>query len=273
MFTDSEEIKELVKERYGTRAKSVISLSPVPVAATEESGDSGSDCESDGDCCGPVDLDHAIRMYNEGELAGLPAETVAVSAGCGNPTALAGLRQGERVLDLGSGGGIDCFLAARQVGETGFVTGLDMTPDMLALARKNLADVGLTNVEFVQGEMESMPLPDGSYDVIISNCVVNLSPDKDAVFNESFRVLAPGGRVHLSDVLALSAEGPSVTGPESWVDCTAGAEHKDLYLDRLHRVGFVDIQIDSEDFQFRKDDELRSHTNTASFRVVAHKPI
>ena len=272
MSTDSKEIKELVKERYGARAKSVIALSPVPVAATEGCGDSGCGCDTSGDCCGPVDLDHAIRLYNEGQLAGLPAETVAVSAGCGNPTALAGLRTGERVLDLGSGGGIDCFLAAQQVGETGHVTGLDMTPDMLDLARKNLANVGLTNVEFVQGEMESMPLPDGGYDVIISNCVVNLSPDKDAVFSESFRVLAPGGRVHLSDVLALTADGPTVIDAESWVGCTAGAEHKDIYLDRLHRAGFVDIEIDSEQFQFREDDELRTPTNTASFRVVAHKP-
>jgi SAM-dependent methyltransferase len=272
MSTDSKDIKELVKEAYGARAKRVIELSPIPESTTEDGGGAGCGCDAGGDCCGPVDLDHAVHLYNEGQLSGLPVESVAASAGCGNPTALAGLREGERVLDLGSGGGVDCFLAARQVGETGHVTGLDMTPDMLSLARKNLANVGLTNVEFVQGEMESMPLPDSAYDVIISNCVVNLSPDKDAVFSESYRVLSPGGRIHLSDVLALTADGPAVTDAESWVGCTAGAEYEDVYLDRLHRAGFVDIEIDSEHFQFRGDEEERMPTNTASFKVVAHKP-
>ena len=261
MATNQNEIKELVRERYGARAQRVIELTPVAPEA-----------EAGAACCGPEDLDHAMRLYSDGQLDGLPTESIAVSAGCGNPTALAGLKPGERVLDLGSGGGIDCFLAAREVGETGHVTGLDMTPAMLELARHNQATLGLTNVEFVKGEMEAMPLPDNSYDVIISNCVVCLSPDKDAVFSESFRVLAPGGRIHLSDVVALTPDGPAVTDAESWVSCTAGAEYHEVYLGRLRNAGFRDIQIESENFSFRDEDEEKTLTNTASFKVVAHKP-
>ena len=271
MSTESKQIKELVKERYGARAKRVIELSPIQEVVADHEHGGGCGCDADTGCCGPIDLDHAVRLYKDSRLTGLPVDSVAASAGCGNPTALAGLREGERVLDLGSGGGIDCFLAAQQVGETGHVTGLDMTPDMLSLARKNQADLSLTNVEFVQGEIENMPLPDGAYDVIISNCVVCLSPDKDAVFSESYRVLAPGGRIHLSDVLALTSDGPAVTDAESWVACTAGAEYKDVYLERLRRAGFVDLEINGENNEFRTDEQTTA-TNTASFKVVAHKP-
>ena len=273
MSTDSKEIKDLVKERYGARAKRVIDLSPIQLTAGHDTtNEGGCGCSESGGCCGPTDLDHAMRLYDDAQLGGLPMESVAASAGCGNPTALAGLQKGERVLDLGSGGGIDCFLSAQQVGETGHVTGLDMTPEMLALARANLAKTGLTNVEFVQGEMEKMPLPDSSQDVIISNCVVCLSPDKDAVFSESYRVLSPGGRLHLSDVLALSPEGPTLTDPEAWVSCTAGAEDKNVYLDRVRRAGFVDIEITGEYADFQDDDDERPPTNTAGFKVVARKP-
>ena len=253
--------------RKGTApgARGVIELSEQSPAP-----DSGDGCE-DGDsgCCGPADTERALKLYNEGQVAGLPAEAVAASAGCGNPTALAGLQPGERVLDLGSGGGIDCFLAARQVGAAGHVTGLDMTPDMLELARKNLATTGLSNVEFVQGEMEDIPLPDASVDVVISNCVICLSPDKDAVFRESFRVLAPGGRLHVSDMVALSPEGPAVTDAEAWVSCVGGAEDKAVYLDRLARAGFVGVATTDEDIRF--DDQGLS-LNVASVKVVAHKP-
>lgn len=269
MVTHHDDIKELVRERYGARAQRVIELSPAPQA---EEGDADGCGSAAAACCGPADLEHALRLYNEGQLAGLPAESVAASAGCGNPTALAGLQPGERVLDLGSGGGIDCFLAAQQVGETGRVTGLDMTPAMLELARKNQSSLGLTNVEFVQGELESMPLPGDSYDVIISNCVVCLSPDKDAVFSESYRVLAPGGRIHLSDVLALTPEGPAVTSAESWVSCAAGAEYHEVYLERMRRAGFEDIEIKGEGIEFWDDSEKATYTNTASFKVTARKP-
>ena len=259
MTSKSEEIKQLVRERYGARAKGVIEL-----AVVQPTGTAG-----DAACCGPADLDRALRIYSEGQIAGLPAEAVAASAGCGNPTALAGLQAGERVLDLGSGGGIDCFLAAQQVGATGHVTGLDMTQDMLDLARKNQANLGLTNVEFVKGEMESIPLPDASMDVVISNCVICLSPDKDAVFQESYRVLAPGGRMHVSDMVALSDEGPARTDPEAWASCIAGAEHRDVYLDRLRRAGFVDVETTEERVKF---DDCGIPMNVASVKVVAHKP-
>ncbi len=269
MSTEQDQIKELVKERYGTRAERVINLTPAELNHTE--GDNCG-CSTDGACCGVEDLDHAMLLYNEGQLAGLPAESIAASAGCGNPTALAGMQPGERVLDLGSGGGIDCFLASQQVGDTGNVTGLDMTPSMLELARANKAKLGITNVDFVQGEMERMPIPDSSVDVIISNCVVCLSPDKDAVFTESFRVLSPGGRIHLSDVMALTDEGPSVSSPEDWVSCTAGAEHVDVYRDRLVRAGFKEIEFTSEQVDYMKADSERPPTNTAGYKVVARKP-
>ncbi|HAA95063.1 MAG TPA: arsenite S-adenosylmethyltransferase [Dehalococcoidia bacterium] len=259
MATEQEKIKELVRERYGARAERVISLTPAEADTT-------------GACCGADDTDHAMILYNEGQLAGLPVESIAASAGCGNPTALADLKAGERVLDLGSGGGIDCFLAAQQVGDTGHVTGLDMTPAMLELARANKEKLGIENVDFVKGEMEKMPIPDTSMDVIISNCVVCLSPDKDAVFSESFRVLAPGGRIHLSDVMALTEDGPSVSSPEDWVSCTAGAEHVDIYRGRLERAGFVDIEFTSETVDYKEAHPERPPTNTAGYKVVAHKP-
>ena len=271
MTAEEDHIKEQVRARYGAHARRVT--------AKDDTGDCcepapSACCEPDPSaCCAPGALEHAMRLYTEGQTEGLPTESLAASAGCGNPTALAGLRPGERVLDLGSGGGLDCFLAARQVGETGRVTGLDMTPDMLELARKNQAALGFTNVEFVQGEMESMPLPGGSFDVIISNCVVCLSPDKDAVFSESFRVLAPGGRIHLSDVLALTPERPSSgAGVEDWVACAAGAEYREVYLDRLRRAGFEEIAITGEGIEFRDESEKDAYPGTASFKVTARKP-
>ncbi len=260
MPINQDEIKRAVQESYGARARGVIELTRTTPA------DIG--C-ADAGCCSPSDVDRAMQLYNEAQVAGLPADAVAASAGCGNPTALAGLKSGERVLDLGSGGGIDCFLAAQQVGESGRVIGLDMTPDMLALARRNLAATGLTNVEFMAGEMEDIPLPDASVDVVISNCVICLSPDKDAVFQEAFRVLSPGGRIHVSDMVALSPEGPAATDAEAWVACVGGAEDKSVYLERLQRAGFVNVETTDEDVRF--DDAGRS-LNVASVKVVAHKP-
>ena len=258
MTTNSEEIKETVRGEYGARARRVIELLP---AAAPKIGGVG--------CCGPEDLDRALGIYTEGQVAGLPAEAVAASAGCGNPTALAQLQLGERVLDLGSGGGIDCFLAAQQVGEHGHVTGLDMTPDMLELARKNRDNLGLNNVEFVQGEMEDMPLPDGSVDVVISNCVICLSPDKGAVFSEAFRVLAPGGRMHISDMMALSLGGLDPSDTRAWVSCVAGAEDRETYVGRLQDAGFADVEMTDETLKY--DDE-GVPSNVISVQVLARKP-
>ncbi len=268
-----DEVKELVRNRYGARAQRVIDLTPAP--SDHQCGQpgcgspaSGGSC-GDAGCCGPADLDRALRLYSEGQVTGLPAEAVAASAGCGNPTALAGLRPGERVLDLGSGGGIDCFLAAQQVGATGHVIGLDMTPEMLELARRNQAKLGATNVEFIRGELENIPLPDACVDVVISNCVVVLSPDKDAVFRGAFRVLAPGGRMHISDMMALTDQGPVRTDAEAWASCVAGAETREVYLDRLRRAGFKDIQVTEENVRF--EDEGMPQ-NVAGVKVVARKP-
>lgn len=262
MASSPEKIKQLVREKYSAKARGVIQL--VDVSQTISNGQG---------CCGPADLARALRIYNEGQLAGLPAESVAASAGCGNPTALAGLRRGERVLDLGSGGGIDCFLAAQQVGPAGHVIGLDMTQDMVDLARKNQASLGLTTVEFILGEMERMPLPDASVDVVISNCVVCLSPEKDAVFAECYRVLAPGGRLHLSDMMALSPQGPALTDPQAWASCIAGAEDRDVYLGRLRQAGFADIQLIESPDCIGVDEEAGLPLNVASVNVVARKPV
>ena len=269
MAAEQEQIKELVKARYGARADRVISLTSSELGCDHSTG---CGCSTDTVCCGPTDLDHAMILYTEGQLSGLPMESVAASAGCGNPTALAGLKTGEHVLDLGSGGGIDCFLAAQQVGDSGKVTGLDMTPSMLELASANKEKLGIKNVEFIQGEMENMPIPDSSIDVIISNCVVCLSPDKDAVFTESFRGLSPGGRIHLSDVMALTDEGPTVSSAEDWVSCTAGAEHIDVYRDRLIRAGFIKIEFTGEQTDYMKDRAEKPATNTAGYKIIAHKP-
>ncbi len=238
------EIKKAVRESYGARAREQLAKTE-EVPLTPTSSDS---------CCGPSSCgttetgeaatsSWADKLYSAEELGTLPEEAAEMSLGCGNPTAIAELNPGESVLDLGSGSGLDCFLAATQVGPKGRVVGLDMTDDMLELARRNLAKVSATNVEFEKGEMESMPLPDSTFDVIISNCVINLSPDKDAVFRESFRVLKPGGRIRVSDIVwtrePTEAEKNDV---ESWAGCTAGALQLEEYIGKLKAAGFVDIE-------------------------------
>ena len=209
MTRTADEIKSAVKEHYGDRAKTASS------------------------CCGPAEAsDYREKLYLLEDVQDLP-ETIA-SFGCGNPTAIAGLREGETVLDLGSGPGLDCFLAAKAVGAGGHVIGLDMTDEMLKLANENKTKLGARNVEFRKGEMESMPVADGEVDVIISNCVINLSPDKDAVFGESFRALKPGGRFHVSDVVLsrqLSTE--EEDNLALWAGCASGALLESDYLNRL----------------------------------------
>ena len=183
-------------------------------------------------------------LYGEGETHGLPEEALQASLGCGNPLAVADLHEGERVLDLGSGGGIDVLLSARRVGPSGFAYGVDMTDDMLQLARQNAAKANATNVEFRTGEIEALPLPDASVDVVISNCVINLSTDKPAVLAEMFRVLVPGGRIGISDVVAedrLTPDDRAAAG--SYVGCIAGALSRTEYLDGLTAAGFADASV------------------------------
>jgi arsenite methyltransferase len=192
-----------------------------------------------------------------------------VSYGCGNPVAIAGLQAGEVVLDLGSGAGLDCFLAAERVGPQGRVTGLDMTEEMLALADQNKAKLGAANVEFRKGVMEAMPLPDGAVDVIISNCVINLSPDKDAVFGEAFRVLRPGGRLHVSDVVLLHEL--SATEQEDltlWAGCVSGALERHDYARRLAAAGFVDVSVEPQ----QGGEESTTDKAWCSAAITAYKP-
>ncbi|MTD16374.1 arsenite methyltransferase [Nakamurella sp. YIM 132087] len=206
-------------------------------------------------CCGPTDALAAIggsgeadifgaAMYSPEQAAGLPEEAVLASLGCGNPLAVAEIREGEKVLDLGSGGGIDVLLSARRVGATGFAYGLDMTDEMLELARANATKAGAVNVEFLKGHIEAIPLADASVDVVISNCVINLSTDKTAVLTEMFRVLVPGGRIGISDVVAEDhLSGTERAGRGSYVGCIAGALSRAEYVAGLTAAGFADIEV------------------------------
>jgi arsenite methyltransferase len=223
-------IKDIVKEKYGEAARR---------ATTGGSA-----------CCGGASAIAGARdpitsnLYDASQTLGLPAAAVSASLGCGNPTALAELREGETVLDLGSGGGIDVLLSARRVGPTGKVYGLDMTDDMLALARENQRVAGVANVEFLKGELESIPLPSATVDVIISNCVVNLSADKDRALAEAFRVLKPGGRFAVSDVVVRGAVPAEVRrNVELWIGCLAGALEEREFEARLKKAGFGDVSI------------------------------
>ncbi len=227
----SQSIKEVVKEKYGEAARRVTA------------GEGRS-------CCGPsacgTEIDPITRdLYDSSQTSVLPEEAVKASLGCGNPTALAQLNPGEIVLDLGSGGGIDVLLSARRVGPTGKAYGLDMTDDMLALARENQKKAGVENVEFLKGEIEHIPLPDNSVDVIISNCVINLSADKDRVLQEAFRVLKPGGRFAVSDVVTRG-EMPAEIRKSilSWVGCIAGALEEKEYASKLKTAGFTSVDIE-----------------------------
>ena len=276
---NTDDIRQAVQEHYGQRARRVIELTDVTPADVGCGADDcghgncgADDCGPAAEaavCCGPADTERAMTLYNEAQLQGLPVEAMAASAGCGNPTALADLRPGETVLDLGSGGGIDCFIAAEQVGESGRVFGLDMTPDMLALANANRDRMGVTNVEFIEGHLEDIPLPDGSINVVISNCVICLSPDKDAVFREAYRVLTPGGRLHVSDMLALTEDGPRLVDSDSWAACIGGAEYRETYLARMAAAGFTNIATTAESIRFDEDD---ASLNVASVKLSACKP-
>jgi arsenite methyltransferase len=227
----TESIKEVVREKYGEAARRVV-------AGTGSSCCGASPCGTDVD---PITKD----LYDSSQVTGLPEAAVRASLGCGNPTALAQFHPGETVLDLGSGGGIDVLLSARRVGPTGKAYGLDMTDDMLALARENQRKAGVENVEFLKGEMENIPLADNSVDVIISNCVINLSADKDRVLREAFRVLKPGGRFAVSDVVVRGPVPDDVRKSVLlWVGCIAGALQESDYLAKLTSAGFKAVEIE-----------------------------
>ena len=223
-------IRDVVRQKYGQAALGV----------------SGGGCCAPS-CCGKSEASDPItsNLYDQAQLKDLPQEAILASLGCGNPTALANLNAGETVLDLGSGGGIDVLLSARRVGPSGKAYGLDMTDEMLALARANQARSGVANVEFLRGEIEKIPLPNASVDVIISNCVINLSSDKDAVLREAFRVLKPGGRFAVSDVVVRGEVSGGVRRDmELWAGCIAGALEENDYLAKLDAAGFADASIE-----------------------------
>jgi SAM-dependent methyltransferase len=249
----SSDAREAVREKYAGIARS---------AGTEG-------------CCGPTACGCgdpiSAQLYSDAETAGIPPEAVAVSLGCGNPTALVDLQPGQTVLDLGSGGGIDVLLSARRVGSAGKVYGLDMTDEMLALARENQRKAGVTNVEFLKGAIEAIPLPDDSVDVIISNCVINLSADKPAVFREAFRVLKPGGRLAVSDVIVRGQVPDDVRrSMELWVGCIAGALEDTAYTAGLEAAGFADVAV--EPWRVYQAEDARGFLADAGFDVDAIAP-
>lgn len=238
MTATGTELTEIVREKYGDAAK----------RAAE--GAKSSCCGPVSSCCGGAAFNGTVdpitsNLYVNGETDELPSAAVLASLGCGNPTALAQLKEGEVVLDLGSGGGIDVILSARRVGKTGKAYGLDMTDEMLALARRNAEDASVTNVEFLRGQIESIPLPSNSVDVIISNCVINLSGDKRTVLKEAFRVLKPGGRFAVSDVIVRGeTPGDIRKNMELWIGCVAGALEEQEFLSLLKEVGFDNPAIE-----------------------------
>jgi ubiquinone/menaquinone biosynthesis C-methylase UbiE len=228
---DGTDIKEVVKEKYGQAALRVNSGGNSCCGATAASGLA----------CDPI----TANLYNDSQAQQIPEEALLASLGCGNPTALAQLNPGEVVLDLGSGGGIDVLLSARRVGSTGKAYGLDMTGEMLALTNENKRKAGAENVEFLRGEIEHIPLPDSSVDVIISNCVINLSADKDRVLREAFRVLKPGGRFAVSDVVTRGEISPKIRQSILlWVGCVAGALQETEYREKLAGAGFEQIEVE-----------------------------
>ena len=297
--TPTVELKEQVRQRYGQIAQGVLAggngaascCGPTPIALADSFAlDAAIPLQATAGCCSSPDAaTTAGLLYAQGELSGLPDSVTSASLGCGNPTAIAALRPGQTVLDLGSGGGIDCFLAARQVGPSGQVIGLDMTEAMLALAERNKASLGdaAANVRFLRGEIEAIPLPDGEVDVIISNCVINLSLDKDAVFREAFRVLRPGGYLAVSDTVALQPFSEAMQrDAAAWSACASGSLDLETYRAKLHAAGFNPIEISGvtpTDFGLSEgvDDGAAAVAGDlagglkswiASAKIVAHKP-
>jgi arsenite methyltransferase len=253
----NESLQEIVKQKYAAAAKQVV-------AGGTASCGGGAELS----CCDSI----TKNLYDASQTSTLPKEAVAASLGCGNPTALAQLRPGEIVLDLGSGGGIDVLLSARRVGPTGRAYGLDMTDEMLSLARENQKSSGVENVEFLKGAIENIPLPDNTFDVIISNCVINLSGDKDRVLREAFRVLKPGGRLAISDVVVRGQVPADVRkSVELWVGCVAGALEEFDYRDKLFNAGFENIDIEAT--RVYRVDEARDFLSASGLDVDKVAPL
>src|SRR6266496_711871 len=235
--TNDEQLREAVRERYGRTALEVLSASEPKAASC-----CGADC-----CGGEKGVGDAVSsdLYSNAELGELPLSAALASLGCGNPTALAALKPGEKVLDMGSGGGIDVLLSARRVGPTGFAYGLDMTDAMLELAERNRAEAGVENVRFLKGVIEDIPLPANSVDLVISNCVINLSADKRQVLREAYRILVPGGRFAVSDIVFQGHFPQAIRADlEAWAGCIAGALEEEVYRQLLAEVGFADIDVE-----------------------------
>lgn len=252
MMTEANvQIHDVVKERYGAIASGTASS-----------------------CCGDESCGCASpQLYDTQLLEGLPVDVTGLSLGCGDPVTIAGLKVGETVLDLGSGGGIDCFLAARQVGENGYVIGVDMTPEMLMKANTNKVKMGVNNVEFRRGQIEALPVTDNSVDVVMSNCVINLVPDKGAVFMEAFRVLKPGGRISVSDIVTEGEFSAQLRADSAkWAECVTGAIDVQEYTDKMQSAGFTAVQVvdkaDAEGIVERQPGMPRIF----SARVMAVKP-
>ncbi len=257
------DIKDVVKEKYGRAA-----LRVTEGAGAEKGFGSSCGCSSIPGAVDPI----TVNLYDRKQTEGIPEEAVLASLGCGNPTALARLNPGEVVLDLGSGGGIDVLLSAKRVGPTGKAYGLDMTDEMFDLARENQRKAGVQNVEFLKGEIEAVPLPDNSVDVIISNCVINLSADKDKVLAEAFRVLKPGGRFAVSDVVVRGEIPQEIRrNVELWVGCLSGALDESDYIARLERSGFEDVSI--EPTRVYKVEDAREFLSGHGFDVDVIAPL
>lgn len=248
-------IHDSVRERYANFARTVP--------------------ESTASCCGPEASSCCeSNLYDDSLLEGLDSGVVNLSLGCGDPVSIASLKQGETVLDLGSGGGIDCFLAAKQVGETGYVIGVDMTPEMLEKANANKAKMGISNVEFRKGQIEALPVDDNSIDIIMSNCVINLSPQKASVFSEAIRVLKPGGRVSISDIVTEGEFSETLRADmDKWAECVTGAIDVAEYTGLMREAGFVDIEVvdktDADDIVPIQEGMPRVY----SARITAKKPV
>jgi arsenite methyltransferase len=262
-FNTPQDVYEAVQERYGRIA---TDFSPETAASC---------CDETTSCCGDSDFAFGAGLY-EVDLDNLPADVTGLSLGCGDPIALAGLSPGQTVLDLGSGGGIDCFLAAQRVGPTGRVIGVDMTPAMIEKANRNKAKIAAGNVEFRLGQIEALPVESDSVDVIVSNCVINLSPDKTAVFHEAFRVLKPGGKLAVSDMVTQGTFSPEERADlAAWSGCITGAEDVSVYVTAMRQAGFTGISLRDKaapDIELAHTISLDTNPRLFSARITAVKP-